>query len=111
MPELTNDQLVELIDKTSLKFHGNSQELQNAIGALMFGRQTGWKVLFLIHSPKSIKKYESILGVSFREVMPELGPKADDSIAWMIAKKLSNFWKVVKGEVPEVKTADWKMIK
>lgn len=111
MPELTNDQLVELVDTTVLKFHGNSQELENAIGALMVGRQTGWKVLFLIHSPKSIKKYETILGLSFREVMPELGPKAKDSIAWNIAAKVSNFWKLVKGELPELKTSDWKMIK
>lgn len=111
MAELSNKELIELIDNAITKFHGNSQELENAIGALMVGRKTGWKVLFLIHSPRSIKKYEGILGISFREMMPDLGPKADDSIAWSIAKKLSNFWKVVKGEVPEVKTADWKMIK
>lgn len=111
MPKLSNSDLVKLIDEAVMKFHGNSQELQNAIGALMVGRNTGWKVLFLIHSPKSIRKYEAILGVEFREVMPELGPKADDSIAWNIAKKVSNFWKLVKGEIPDVKTSDWKMIK
>lgn len=111
MPKLSNSDLVKLIDEAVMKFHGNSQELQNAIGALMVGRNTGWRVLFLIHSPKSIKKYEAILGVDFREIMPDIGPKADDSIAWSIAKKVTNFWKLVKGETPEVKTPDWKMIK
>lgn len=111
MTELTDSELVELIDKSIMKFHGNSEEIENAIGALMFGRLTGWRVLFLIHSPKSIKKYEAILGIEFRDIMPDEGPKAKDSIAWKIAKKVTNFWKLVKGEIPDVKTSDWKMIK
>ena len=111
MPELSRTQLVDLIDESIMKFHGNSEELENAIGALMVGRKTGWRVLFLIHSPKSIKKYEAILGVEFRGIMPEEGPKAKDSVAWKIAKKVTNFWKLVKGEIPNVKTSDWKYIK
>lgn len=111
MAELTDSELVKLIDKSIMKFHGNSEELENAIGALMVGRLTGWRVLFLIHSPKSIKKYEAILGIEFRDIMPEEGPKAKDSIAWKIAQKVTNFWKLVKGEIPNVKTADWKLLK
>lgn len=110
MPELTDADLIKLIDKSIMKFHGNSEELENAIGALMVGRKTGWRPLFLIHSPKSIKKYEGILGVEFREVMPEVGPKAKDSVAWKIGQTVSNFWKLVKGETTGVKTSDWKMI-
>ncbi len=111
MAELTEVQLVKLIDKSIMKFQGNSEELQNAIGALMLGRKTGWRVLFLIHSPKSIKKYETILGVGFRDIMPEEGPKAKDSIAWKIAQTVTNFWKLVKGELPDKRTPDWKLFK
>ena len=111
MPELTDVDLVKLIDKSIMKFHGNSEELENAIGAFLVGRKIGWKPLFLIHSPRSINKYEAIIGVKFREVMPDVGPKAKDSIAWKIAQTVSNFWKLVKGEIPDVKTADWKIIK
>lgn len=111
MSELTDSELVELIDKSIMKFHGNSEELENAIGALMVGRKIGWRPLFLIHSPKSIKKYETILGTEFRDVMPEVGPKAKHSVAWKIAQTVTNFWKLVKGEIPNVKTSDWKMIK
>lgn len=111
MPEFTDAELIKLIDKSIMKFHGNSEELENAIGALMLGRKTGWRVLFLIHSPKSIKKYESILGVEFRDILPEEGPKAKDSVAWKVAQTVTNFWKLVKGEIPNVKTSDWKMIK
>lgn len=111
MHELRDADLIKLIDKSIMKFHGNSEELENAIGAFMVGRKIGWKPLFLIHSPRSIKKYEAILDVEFRGVMPEVGPKAKDSIAWKIAQTVSNFWKLVKGEIPQVKTADWKMMK
>ena len=40
MAELNHRELVELIDKAIMKFHGNSEELENAIGALMLGRKT-----------------------------------------------------------------------
>jgi hypothetical protein len=111
MEELSPDKLVKLIDKATMKFHGQSEELENAIGALMVGRLVGWRPLFLIHSPKSIKKYETILNIQFREVMPEVGPKAKDSIAWKLSQGVSNFWKLVKGEIPNVRTPDWKTIK
>lgn len=111
MVELSEIELVKLIDKSIMKFHGNSEELQNAIGALMLGRKTGWRVLFLIHSPKSIKKYETILGTKFRDFMPEVGPKAKDSMAWKIAQTVTNFWKLVKGELPDTRTSDWKLFK
>jgi len=110
MPELSRTELVDLIDKSIMKFHGNSEELENAIGALMVGRKTGWRVLFLIHSPKSIKKYEAILGVEFRDIMPKDGPKAKDSVAWKIAETVTNFWKLVKGEVPGIKKTNWKIL-
>lgn len=111
MTELTDSELVELIHNSIMKFRGNSEELENAIGAFMLGLKTGWRPLFLIHSPKSIKKYETIIGTAFRDVMPEVGPKAKDSIAWKLSQKVTNFWKLVKGEIPDVKTSDWKMIK
>ena len=42
--------------------------------------------------------------------MPKEGPKAKDSRAWKIAQTVTNFWKLVKGEIPDVKTADWKIL-
>jgi len=110
MAELNQAEVVELIDKAIMKFRGNGEELENAIGAFMLGRKMGWRPLFLMHSPKSIKKYEAILNLDFREVLPEVGPKAKTSVAWKIAQTVTNFWKLVKGEIPDVKTEDWKHI-
>jgi len=75
---------------------------------LMFGRLIGWRPLFLIHSRQSIRKYQQILSVDFRDILEEVGPEADKLVAWKIAKSISSFWKLVKGEMPEVKTKDWK---
>ena len=32
------------------EFHGDSSQLESAIGALILGQYVGWKVLMLIHS-------------------------------------------------------------
>lgn len=90
--------LSDLIDNAVRNFHGGADELEGAIGMLMLGRHLGWRVLVLIHSKKTIIKYEQILGIKVREEFPEEGPDVDRSIGYALAKKLSNFWKAVSGE-------------
>lgn len=104
---LSNDDAVKIVDSAMAKFQGNSSELESAIGALFVGRKFGWKVLFLIHSKLTIRKYEKILGITFRDVLPETGPLAKKSLAWVAVEKLGGFWKVVKGEKPGVKTPEF----
>lgn len=104
---MTKQELFALVDKVAETRNGQLDEIESAIGMLIVGRHFGWKVLYLIHSRKTIKKYEEILGIEdIRHVLPELGPQAHRSRAWAVAEKLSNFWKVVKGEVPGVKTTE-----
>lgn len=83
-----------------LHFEGSFEDLEKAIGILYLGHHLGWKPLVLIHSKKTIAKYENILGIQLREQFPPEGPSADRSVAWTIAKRLSNFWKAVSGETP-----------
>jgi hypothetical protein len=90
--------LSDLVDDAVRRFRGNVDELEAAIGMLMIGRHVGWRVLLVIHSKRTIKKYEEILGISVREEFPEEGPDWDRSIGYRLAKTLSNFWKVVSGE-------------
>lgn len=106
MSELSDAELVELIDKAVMAYNGNIKELKGAIGTLMIARKLGWKPLLLMQDKRSVAKYERILGVSFRELVPEVGPKARKSIAWVSAEKISNFWKAVKGETPGVRSPD-----
>ena len=58
-----------------------------------------------------MKKYEKYLGVDLREVVEPVGPLAKKSYAWKIGEKISNYWKLVKGEIQDVRTANWTHLK
>ncbi len=73
-------------------------ELESALGMYMIGHHFGWKVLYLVHSKKTIKKYEEILGIKVSEAFPEFGPDADRTNAFKIIQAVSNFWKAVSGD-------------
>ncbi len=64
----------------------------------LLAHHLGWKVLYLVHSKKTIRKYEEILGIKLSEVFDEFGPDADRTNAYKIIKAVSNFWKLVSGD-------------
>lgn len=89
-------------------FKGDLHDLESAIGMLMIGHHFGWKVLYLIHSKRTIRKYEEILaGISKEEVRirdlfrPE-GPSSYRSAAFQVVRRVSNFWRVIANESTEV---------
>ena len=79
--------------------NGAATELESALGMLYLGHAFGWKVLYIIHSASTVRKYERILGIVAKEEFPEETHHSDRSIAFGVAKKVSNFWKAVRGEV------------
>lgn len=102
---LTDKEIAAHLDERVRKFKGYIPDLERAIGALFVGRQMGWKVLLLIHDRKTIKGYEDIVGLEFREPnMPDVGKYAYKSIAWTAVQKVASFWKAVKGEYDGVKS-------
>ena len=99
---LTQDQvwkMYEIERKAIARFSGQLDELEAAIGMMHIGYHFGWRPLVLIHDKRTIKKYELILGIEIRETFPAEGPSWSRSLGYSIAKKFSNFWKVVSGEV------------
>lgn len=105
---ITEKQLVQIADDAIKSFHGNTSRLSNAIGYLFLGRKFGWRIMFLMHDRKSVKDYEKILGINSRVFFPEEGPLADKSIAHAALKKVTNFWKAVRGEIPGVRSTQIK---
>jgi hypothetical protein len=73
-------------------------EVESAIGMYLLALPLGWKVLYLLHSKKTIRKYEEILGLKLSEHFPEFGPDADRTNAYKLIKAVSNFWKLVSGD-------------
>lgn len=99
---LSEDQKAELEEiefRAISHFVGVLDELEAALGMLRIGHHVGWKVLYLVHSKKTIRKYEEILGIKIREIFPETGPSSYRSVGFGISEKFSNFWKFVSGDI------------
>lgn len=102
LAQLTPEQKQELqsIEDSAIKnFTGMLDELESALGMLRIGHHFGWRTLYILHSKRTIRKYEEILNIKIRDIFPEEGPSSERSIGLALAKKASNFWKVVSGEI------------
>lgn len=106
MSRPVNDQeIFGVIDRAIDNFNGNLDELESAIGMLIVGRQYGWRVMMLIHSPNTIRKYCKLLGIQhLRELLPEVGVLAHRSTAWRLVEGTENFWKAVRGQISGVRS-------
>jgi len=96
----------DMIETAIKKFRGQLPTLEGAIGAYLVGKELGWKAMYLIHEKRTIRKYEEILEISFRDELPEEGRYAHKSLAWKAVKKVSNYWKAVKGEIAGIRSAE-----
>lgn len=73
-------------------------ELESALGMYMLAHFLGWKVPYLLHSKRTVKKYEDLLGIKLSEHFPEFGPDADRTNAYKAIQTVSNFWRLVSGD-------------
>lgn len=94
-----SERAAEVIQGAIARFSGSFDELKAAIGMYMLGHYVGWRVLVLLHSKSTIRKYERILDITVREEFAETGPESDRSLFFKAAQAVSNFWKVVSGEI------------
>ena len=95
---MKDKELVPYFDKVIEKYKGYAPTLENAMGAYLIGRRVGWKVLYLIHDKKTIRKFEEILDVKFRDEFEDYEDLSHKSVAYWLVQKASNFWKAVSGE-------------
>jgi hypothetical protein len=115
MEGFLDKELAEHLANRIKEFNGNFLILESAIGALIVGQLVGWRPLTLIHSYKTIKRYQEVLDLDFkgklpwdqdRNVMPEEGVFARKSVAYEVALKINDFWKVFRGEAPGIEKSD-----
>ena len=100
-PPPTAEQAIEryaFLDKAIRQGGVQLDELESALGMYMLGFHFGWKVLYVIHSKRTIRKYEELLGISVRETFDEFGPDADRTNAFKAINAVSSFWKFVSGD-------------
>lgn len=102
---MTDQEIFSVIDRAVEQFDGNLDELESAIGMLMLGRHYGWRVILLIHSPSTVRKYLKILDLkNLRDVLPEVGALAHRSTAWRLVDGTQNFWKAVRGQLGGIRS-------
>ena len=80
-------QLKQIELEAIAEFQGDLTQLEAALGMLRMGHQFGWKVLYLIHSKKTIRTYEEILGRKIRDIFPETGPSSYRSVGFNLAQR------------------------
>lgn len=97
---MSEKDIQQIIDGAVSAYKGDARVLESAIGALMLGQRLGRRPLLLIHGGTAIRKYQNILKVEFKDVMPEDGPFAHKSVGYGIAKKIGYFWASVAGTAP-----------
>ena len=105
------DRVAQVVEDAVRRFEGTFDELESAIGMLVLGYYVGWEVLVLMHSKRTIRKYEEILGIVVREEFEKSGSESDRSLAYVAAKKVSNFWKAVSGEAKAFLPAERQLFK
>jgi hypothetical protein len=105
---MTNDELVAHIEHVIANYEGDAESLSGAIGALMIGRSYGWRVLRIVIAGSSYTKYQRILGLEFKSVLPAVTEMSKRSRGYVIVTRLKNFWDVVRG-VATIDSKDKRM--
>lgn len=95
---MSKEDLDNHIDSLMESFKGDIVDLTHAIGAVMVGRKYGWRVLRIIISSPSYTKYQRILGLEFKKVLPETTEFSKKSVGYNLVVKLGKFWETVRGQ-------------
>lgn len=93
------EQLRKIEEDAIANFTGDLTQLEAALGMLRLGHHVGWKVLYIVHSKQTIRRYEEILQVKIRDVFREEGPSSYRSFGYTLAKRFKNYWKVAGGDI------------
>lgn len=96
--QLTDEQNQLLAEKCH-DFKGQITTLSAALGAIHVGQIFGWRVLKIIHSPATLKKYEQIIGLKYEEICPETTEASMRNVGYRVSQRIGAFWKVVLGQV------------
>ncbi len=102
-PDLWQE-LMPRIEQSFSEYRGDSSVLESAWGCLFLALTYGWRVVYLMHSQATIRKYEKITGYTLREIAPETTPLSEKSLAYQFVQAGTNFWRAVRGQEPGIKT-------
>ena len=93
------DDDLDIICRAFENYEGAAEVIEGAIGALLIGRLVGYNGLRVVHSWRTLKKYEGILGIEFGKLLPEKTEDTDRINGIRYARKFKAFWKALAAGV------------
>ncbi len=105
MKQMTDAQMMKMIEHAWDKYEGDVTILESAVGALVLGRQIGWHGVRVIHSRMTYNRYEKILDVKFKEVLPPRGPESERLNGIRLIDKIGKFWQAISSGLISAKEA------
>ena len=78
------------------RFSGDLRVFYAAGAAYSLASDFGWRIAYAIYVPRTIRRYESILDLRFRDCCPEYTHRSPRTSAFEPLRSASNFWKFVK---------------
>jgi hypothetical protein len=100
MAKITLDELNAHIDSVIENYKGDIVELSDAIGAARLAYHYGWKVMRIVVTPKTYSRHQKILGLNFKESLPETTIFSEKSVGYNLVLKAGRFWDAVNGLIP-----------
>lgn len=93
---LTDEQNAKL-QRSISDFNGHASTVETAIGAIVFGQLYGWRVLRMVHSANTLKKYEAAIGLSYEDICPETTELSERNIGFRASRAIGKYWDIVMG--------------
>jgi len=100
---ITDEELNKKIEQVSTDFHGQIDDLYQAVGMIIIGRMYGWQVMRLA-TPRRIWIVTSKLFGDPKLLMRPRGVLAYKSLGLKIVDKVGDYWEVMKGNIPTTAT-------
>ena len=76
------NQLMQIAQTVILNYSGDISVLNSALGMLFTGHYYGWRFLYIVHSKRTVRKYEKVLNIKVKLFQPT-GPLSHRSAGWL----------------------------
>jgi hypothetical protein len=97
MADLSDEDLAKLIADAWDDYVGDCTVFMSAVGALAFGRHVGWQGVRVCMSAATYRKYEKILGVRLRDVLPARTKDSAVIRGIRMSDAIGKFWQALSG--------------
>lgn len=97
MRKLSDERMCKIISDAWDEYEGDCAVFMSAIGALALGQKVGWQGIRVCMSASTYRKYERILMIRFRDVLPERTGDSRRIKGIQLSDKIGKFWQALSG--------------